>query len=146
MEVVSVSSHIGVREGRRINGLYTLNFDDITEGHRFEDGICLAAFAIDVHKIAEGDNTDHKKGKKVQPYNIPYRALVPADCKNLLLAGRCISGDFYAHASYRVVGNVIPMGEAAGYAASICVKENKTPAQIDGKQVRGYMESRGYLV
>lgn len=146
MEVLSVSSHIGIREGRRIRGLYTLTFDDITEGSRFDDGICVANFAIDVHKIAEGDNTDHKKGKKVQAYNIPYRSLVPQDCQNLLLAGRCISGDFYAHASYRVVGNVIPMGEAAGYAAALCIKENSSPAQVNGKRVREYMESRGYLV
>lgn len=146
MEVLSASSHIGIREGRRIKGLYTLTFDDITEGSRFDDGICTANFAIDVHKIAAGDNTDHKKGKKVQAYNIPYRSLVPVDCDNLLLAGRCISGDFYAHASYRVVGNVIPMGEAAGYAAAICVKENKKPSELDGKRVRGYMESKGYLI
>ena len=125
---------------------YSKIIDDITEGSRFDDGICTANFAIDVHKIAAGDNTDHKKGKKVQAYNIPYRSLVPVDCDNLLLAGRCISGDFYAHASYRVVGNVIPMGEAAGYAAAICVKENKKPSELDGKRVRGYMESKGYLI
>lgn len=146
MEVLSVSSHIGVREGRRIKGLYTLTFDDITEGHRFEDGICTANFAIDVHKIAEGDSTDHKRGKKVQSYNIPYRSLVPIGCNNLLLAGRCISGDFYAHASYRVVGNVIPMGEAAGFAAALCVKEKLFPAQIEGKRVREFMEKRGYII
>ena len=146
MEVLSVSSHIGIREGRRIKGLYTLTFDDITEGSRFDDAVCSAEFPIDVHKICENDSTDHKKGKRVQTYNIPYRALVAADCENLLLAGRCISGDFYAHASYRVAGNVIPMGEAAGYAAAICVKESKAPSQIDGKQVREYMEAMGYLM
>ena len=29
------------------------------------------------------------------------------------MAGRCISGDFLAHSSYRVTGNAVPMGEAA---------------------------------
>jgi hypothetical protein len=38
------------------------------------------------------------------------------------------------------------MGEAAGYAAAVCVNENKSPSEIDGKQVRKYMESIGYLV
>jgi hypothetical protein len=144
MEVLSLSSHMGVREGRRLRGLYTLCFDDITTGSRFEDGICLVNFPIDVHKIAPHDSTDHKKGKRVQAYHIPYRSLVSLDCRNLLLAGRCISGDFYAHASYRVAGNVMPMGEAAGYAAALCIKENKQPSDIDGRHVRRYMESRGY--
>ncbi len=31
----------------------------------------------------------------------------------LLMAGRCISGDFLAYSSYRVTGNAVPMGEAA---------------------------------
>ncbi len=146
MEILAVSSHIGVREGRRIEGEYTLTFDDITEGRRFEDGICTVSFPVDVHKISAGDKTDHKKGKRVSKYNIPYRSLVALACKNLLLAGRCISGDFYAHASYRVVGNVIPTGEAAGFAAAICVKENLIPSQIDGKRVREYMTSNGYVI
>jgi hypothetical protein len=34
------------------------------------------------------------------------------------MAGRCISGDFYAHASYRLSGYAIPLGEAAGAAAA----------------------------
>ncbi|MDD4540195.1 MAG: FAD-dependent oxidoreductase, partial [Lentisphaeria bacterium] len=41
------------------------------------------------------------------------------DVAGLLMAGRCISGDFWAHSSYRVTGNAVAMGEAAGkYAAS----------------------------
>jgi hypothetical protein len=35
-----------------------------------------------------------------------------------MMAGRCISGDFWAHASYRVMGNAIAMGEAAGGIAA----------------------------
>ena len=61
-----------------------------------------------------------------------------------MLAGRCISGDFYAHASYRVVGDVIPTGEAAGYAAAVCVKENILPDAVDGKAVRRYMADLNY--
>jgi hypothetical protein len=34
------------------------------------------------------------------------------------MAGRCISGDFLAHSSYRVTGNAVAMGEAAGRHAA----------------------------
>ena len=64
------------------------------------------------------------------PYDIPLRALISRDIPNLLLAGRCISGDFYAHASYRVTGNCVPLGEAAGTLAALAVREKTAPARI----------------
>ena len=39
------------------------------------------------------------------------------------MAGRCISGDFFAHASYRVTGNAVATGEAAGVLAAVRVNE-----------------------
>jgi len=48
----------------------------------------------------------------------------------LLLAGRCISGDFIAHASYRVTGNAVAMGEAAGAAAAVAAKRKLAPHEI----------------
>ena len=144
MTILQSSGHLGIREGNRIKGQYQLTYDDVTTGVKFEDGICKVGFGIDVHAISPDDRRDHKKGKKVVPYNIPYRSLLPLGCDNLLLAGRCISGDFYAHASYRVAGDVIPTGEAAGYAAAICVKESILPAQVDGKSVSRYMAELGY--
>ena len=41
-----------------------------------------------------------------------------------MMAGRCISGDFIAHSSYRVTGNAVPMGEAAGKVSAIAAKKN----------------------
>ena len=142
--VLQISSHLGIREGKRILGQYQLNFDDITSGRQFEDAVCLVRFGVDVHAIEANDKRDHKQGKRVIPYHIPYRSLLPLGCNNLLLAGRCISGDFYAHASYRVACDVIPTGEAAGYAAAVCVKDNILPGAVDGKAIRRYIASLGY--
>jgi len=144
IQIVQVSQHIGIREGKRIFGRYRLTFDDITSGVKFDDGICLVKFCVDVHKISADDERDHKQGKRVITYHIPYRALLPLGCDNLILAGRCISGDFYAHASYRVIGNVTPTGEAAGYAAALCAKNDILPFEVDGHEVSNFMVSRGY--
>jgi len=140
------SSHIGVREGRRIYGEYRITDDDIIEGRRFDDAICLVTFGVDVHKLKSDDTTECGRGYKTQPYHIPYRALVPIDCKNLLLAGRCISGDFYPHASYRVMGNMAATGEAAGYSAAECSKNKILPGEFDGRRARDFMISRGYEI
>ena len=55
--------------------------------------------------------TDYEYHTK--PYHIPYRSLVPLKVENLLVAGRCISGSYEAHASYRVTGDCVAMGQAA---------------------------------
>lgn len=138
------SSHIGVREGRRIYGEYRITDDDILEGRRFDDGICLVTFGVDVHKLKSDDTTECARGYRTKPYHIPYRALLPKGVKNLMLAGRCISGDFYPHASYRVMGNMAATGEAAGYAAARSAENNVSPCDYDGKLVRKFMESREY--
>lgn len=141
---VFTSSHIGIREGRRVYGEYRLTDDDIIEGKNFEDGICLVTCSVDVHKLKKDDTLDCERGIKTKPYHIPYRCLVAKDCKNLMLAGRCISGDFYPHASYRLIGNMAATGEAAGYAAAICIKNKLLPAELDGGQVGRYMKGAGY--
>lgn len=145
-ELLQVSSHIGVREGKRIKGHYRLTADDIAEGRRFDDAICTVHFPVDVHRISADDKSGYRMGKSTKPYHIPFRALIPLGCDNLLLAGRCISGDFYAHASYRVAGCVVPMGEAAGYAAATCAKEGILPAEIDTSLVTSYMIGLGYEI
>ena len=143
---VFTSSHIGVREGRRIFGEYRLTDDDILSGKRFEDGICLVTFGVDVHKLKSDDTTECSRGYRTKPYNIPYRALLPLGVNNLLLAGRCISGDFYPHASYRVMGNMAATGEAAGFAAAECSREKIPVKEYDGKRARRFMERRGYEI
>jgi len=69
----------------------------------------------DVHA---SDAEENKKAafnmSRTQPYAIPLRALIARDVDGLMMAGRCISGGFIAHSSYRVTGNAVAMGEAAG--------------------------------
>jgi hypothetical protein len=131
LRLVATAEQIGVREGRRLRGLYTVTADDLKEGRRFDDAVCRATFGVDVHAL------DPKKTKGIEahpwrakPYDIPLRALVAKDVKGLLFAGRCISGDFIAHSSYRVTGNAVALGEAAGKAAAVAALGNKAPSEV----------------
>jgi hypothetical protein len=56
--------------------------------------------------------------------------LIARDVDGLMMAGRCISGDFLAHSSYRVTGNAVAMGQAAGVAAAIAAKQNRLPKNL----------------
>lgn len=136
LTLVATGSQIGVREGRRLHGLYTVNADDVRQGARHADAICRATFGVDVH------STDPTKDKGLgcdnvhaQPYDIPLRALIARDVNNLLMAGRCISGDFWAHASYRVTGNAVAMGEAAGWAAACAARRQIKPDKLPFAEV-----------
>ena len=57
--------------------------------------------------------------------------MITQDVENLLVTGRCISGDFYMHASYRVTGNSVPLGEAAGFGAAQAVQKNIPLCDVD---------------
>ncbi|GAB3992610.1 FAD-dependent oxidoreductase [Spirosoma daeguense] len=131
LRIVTTAAQIGIREGRRIHGLYTLTKEDLIRGAQFEDGVCLVKFTVDVHSLVKSDGGGYgTSGVKMKPYQIPLRSLIAKDVNNLMMAGRCISGDFYAHASYRVTGNAVPMGEAAGKIAAKAALSNRLPKDV----------------
>ncbi len=132
---------MGVRETRRITGEYELTLDDMLAGARFEDGICICAFNVDIHQ-PDGKGQQGWELKTL-PYHIPYRCLVPLGVENLLVAGRCISGDYESHASYRVTGDCVPMGQAAGTAAALARAAGVTPRALDGALVAQAMAADG---
>ena len=139
LSVVATAEQIGVREGRRIRGRFAITAEELAQGLRHEQAVCRAKFPIDVHALSqhgskEVDHSFRKGGLK--PYDIPYPALVAADVDGLLMAGRCISGDFVAHSSYRVTGNAVPMGEAAGLAAAVSIERNLMPHELDFREAR----------
>ncbi len=138
------TERIGIREGFRIHGKYRLTVEDILNGARFDDAICLVHFNVDIHKLHGDDTTSTSRGYRTQPYHIPFRCLLPLEADNLLLCGRLISGDFFAHASYRVMGPMGATGEAAGFAAAECAAKDLSPQSLDGVLVHDYMASQGY--
>ncbi len=139
LRLVATAPAIGVREGRRIRGDYRVTIQDLLEGKRHRDGITRVSFGIDVHSMKRADGGGYGADsitETTQAYDIPLRALIAADLDNLALAGRCISGDFHAHASYRVTGNAVGTGEAAGLLAAIASRSPIQPLrEIDAEQI-----------
>jgi ribulose 1,5-bisphosphate synthetase/thiazole synthase len=124
---------IGVRESRRIIGQYVLKEEDLMQSHRFEDAIATGCWYLDLHpnKTTVGSANDFKPEKvQPEPYDIPYRSLLPQKIENLIVAGRCHSASRGAHASTRVTVTAMAMGEAAGLAASIAVQQKQSPQVV----------------
>ncbi|MEZ5943026.1 MAG: FAD-dependent oxidoreductase [Planctomycetaceae bacterium] len=136
--VVATAEQIGIREGRRIRGRYEVTAADLAAGLRHPEAVCRATFPIDVHALSTAGNQEVDQSFKqggLKPYDIPYPALVAADVDGLLMAGRCISGDFIAHSSYRVTGNAVALGEAAGLAAAQSLKNGVLPHELKWSDV-----------
>ena len=144
IRLISTAEQIGIREGRRLHGLYTITKEDLIEGRRQPDATCTVSFNVDIHSLdpKRGKETE-QTGVHVKPYQIPMRALIAEDVNGLLMAGRCISGDFIAHGSYRVTGVSTATGQAAGVAAALASQQNKLPQAIDWKIIETKLSELG---
>lgn len=129
---------LGARESRRIVGDYILTDNDLIVGARFDDAIVHRAnFCIDIHN-PDGAGQAERNGRPYlcQDYDIPYRSLTPFGFDNLLCAGRNISGDHRAHASYRVMNICMAMGHAAGLAAADMAKYRRYSRSVDIRAIQ----------
>lgn len=138
VRLVATAEAIGVREGRRIHGLYRVTAEDLTKGARFSDGITEVHFPVDVHSVKKAEGGSYSTVNvttSAEGYEIPLRALIARDADNIAMAGRCLSGDFAAHASYRVTGNAVATGEAAGVLCAIASREKKTLRDVESDVV-----------
>ena len=143
--LMMTAAEIGVRESRMIVGDYVLTEQDCRNCVKFDDGIAACNYDIDIHN-PEGTGTSHYYFPAGEYYTIPYRSLIPKSAENLLVAGRCISSDHGAQASYRIMPVVCCIGEAAGSAVGLAVKQNCTVREIDVKELQNELKSnRAYI-
>jgi hypothetical protein len=146
--LVDTGAQVGIRETRRVEGLYTLTREDVENARRFDDGIARYSFFMDIHNPAGGGQETHErlfiKGGRF--FDIPYRCLVPSRITNLLVSGRCISSDHQANGAIRVMPACFATGQAAGTAAAMAVAQGIAPAQVDATALRSSLGADGCVV
>ncbi len=138
------SPEIGVRETRHIEGEYKLTAEDIYTMREFPDTIGKGCCPIDIYPIPR-----KLRDQTLPPrwsFNIPYRCLVPKNIEGLLVAGRALSATREATGSVRPTVQCMITGEAAGTAATMCVKEGVSPRNLDGRRVRAALAQNGAVV
>lgn len=143
LQVVASADHIGIRDGRRLHGRHTMTKLDLVNGARYDDAVARVTFGVDIHAPNQETNDKEpisKGGIKMSPYEIPIRALIAKDVDGLMMAGRCISGDFIAHSSYRVTGNAVAMGEAAGVVSAIAAGSKRVAHQVSWKEAKEVLD------
>ena len=139
--IISIANHIGVRESRKLKGVYILKAEDIENYVDFEDSIALGNYGIDIHNPSgTGTRQFHILGDDY--YKIPYRSLLPKEYDNMLVAGRCLSATHEAHSAVRVMPICACMGEAAGLAIALAKKTSLNVHTIDVKKLQEKLKEK----
>jgi hypothetical protein len=144
--LIDTAAQIGVRETRRIEGEYTLTLDDLIAGRDFEDTIAYCAYPIDIHDPKGAGGGISNRGETANAYQIPYRCLVPLKVDQLLVAGRCVSATHEALGGIRVMPPSFAMGEAAGTAAALALREGVPPRKVPLGWLRDTLRGQGAYV
>ena len=143
--LLETSPKIGRRESRRIKGLYTMTSEDVRVQRQFDDVIAQACYQIDIHNPTDSGSTIVRVPEGSH-YDIPFRSLIPCNCDNLLVAGRCISATHEALAAVRVQHICMAMGQAAGTAAAMCVESGIKPSELDVMSLKSLLTEQGAIL
>lgn len=143
--VAQTAMQPGVREGRRVLGDYVLTAADVIEGRDFADQIARGCWGIDIHNpvAPHGNVMPHFNIRR--SYGIPYRCLTPRGFDNLYMAGRAISATHEAHASSRINGSCLAIGEAIG-VVSLQALASGDIRRVDVSRLQSELEQQGGIV
>ncbi len=122
----------GKRESRRYEGDVILTQNDVRAEGRFDDLVAYGGWTMDDHHPGgidwSGEPTIFHPAPS--PFGIPYRTLYSRSISNLFVAGRNISVTHAAMSATRVMATCAVVGQAAGTAAAIAVREGTSPRGI----------------
>ena len=142
--IASMATMAGIRESRRIKGVHTMTGEEYVSTVHYPDSVARACHPVDIH--LPGDEGQQLTFPKDAGY-IPYRSMIAPDRPNLLVAGRCISADAEAFAAIRVQAPCMEMGQAAGLAAALCLKDGNIPVrQLEPEKLVAAVRAAGSLV
>lgn len=153
--------HIYVREARRLVGEFVMTEHDILNDKFKPDGVAIGSYILDVHPVqyvpisGEKENLYSKGGmvreggiaQRVQPYEIPYRVMLPkcTEAENLLVPV-CVSSSHIAYSSIRMEPVYMMLGHAAGLAAAMSLSQNIGIHELSVIKLRSKMISQGAVL
>ena len=106
-----------------------------------EDAIGMGSYNSDSHNVqrvvtSDGSAVENEGDMQVpvHPYQIPYRIIVPKrqEATNLLVPV-CFSASHVAYSTLRMEPQYMIIGQAAGMAASMAIKNKTTVQDFDTK-------------
>ena len=144
-----------MRGGRRMVGEYVMTQQDIQLQTDPPSPVAMGYYKIDIYAnrlVVLEDGTLAHEGNvfllaSPGPYRIPYGALIPkkAECENLIVP-LCMSASHVAYSSIRMESTYMVMGESAGIAAALALKEKKPVQDINRKNLTAALQRNGQIL
>ncbi|MES2786386.1 MAG: FAD-dependent oxidoreductase [Pseudomonadota bacterium] len=141
--IVDIAPQVGIRETRRVQGLYMLTESDVLDCASFDDTIGVNGWPLELHLKGDVEFRWPKIPESRGFNHLPYRMTVPPGLDNLWVAGRCASMTHEAQSAARVTGACFVMGQAAGTAAHLCLASGKNAATVDVAALQAKLEADG---
>ncbi len=117
-----IAPQLGSRCSLRLDGERVMDRLDIATGAKYDDVIAWQSAA---GMITGG-----------APVELPYGIILPKRIENLLCPGRHLSATANTIAAITLIPQCVGTGQAAGVAATVCVKDGTTTHNVDIKKVQ----------
>lgn len=134
IELIGTGTQMGVRETRRVKGLYVLTEEDALEGRKFDDVVAWRSGFLDIGFV---------RLSRMKIHDVPFRAILPEKLDGLLTAGRCISATHVAASAGKSMGNCVATGHAAGSAAAMSAKKGCLPRELKVAELQDALRADG---
>jgi len=158
-----------IREGRRMLGETVVTQRDLIGQNTRPDSIGMCGYNIDIREVqwvsvrtfdfsqrqkyrqdplaADRVFTEGYLTQPVQPWQIPYRALLPkaAECENLLVPV-CTSMSTIAYGSFRMEPGYMIAGHAAGTAAALAALQGITVQHLEIARLQAELSRQGQIL
>lgn len=148
-----ISDWMGIRESRRLDGLYTITLEDALSGRKYEDCIGATTYNFDLpdplrpsYDPMLGNAKAPNASREHTVIRIPYRAMLPKGKRNLIVAGRLLSAQREVLGAMRLMGNCFQTGQAAGTAAALaCATTENNFISLNSQILRSALFSDGVI-
>jgi hypothetical protein len=144
--IVDIAPQVGIRETRRVRGLYQLTESDVLGCASFDDTIGVNGWPLELHMKGDVEFRWPKIPESRGFNHLPYRMTVPPGLDNLWVAGRCASMTHEAQSAARVTGACFVMGQAVGVAADLALKASASgmaASQVNVAALQTRLEAEG---
>ena len=139
-----------IREARRMVSDFVSTQKDLQTNRTKPDVIGMGSYASDSHNIQRFINdrgfveNEGDVQVQVQPYQIPYRIVVPKKTEAVnLLVPVCFSSSHISYASMRMEPQYMIIGHAAGIAAALAAQSNIAVQDIDISKLQAQLREEG---
>ena len=142
-----------IREARRMVGEYVMSQKDIQTALTKPDPIGMGSYNSDSHnvqRIVNAAGIVRNEGDmqvSVEPYQIPYRVLLPkrGEVQNLLVPV-CFSATHVAYSTLRMEPQYMILGQAAGVAAALAIRRSVAVQDIDTAALTRILVEHGAIL